>query len=64
MGRQRKKAPNIIVEMVYGEKKNLQKQVNDVYIRSLKRRMDENNLTAAERNQVIDHLQAYYAQMG
>lgn len=64
MGRQRKKAPNIIVEMVYGEKKNIQKQVNDVYIRSLKRRMDENNLTAAERNQVIDHLQAYYAQMG
>ncbi len=64
MGRQRKKAPNIIVEMVYGEKKNLQKQVNDVYIRSLKRRMDENNLTAAERNQVIDHLQAYYAQRG
>ncbi|MDE7294830.1 MAG: hypothetical protein K2N72_10450 [Oscillospiraceae bacterium] len=64
MGRQRKKAPNIIVEMVYGEKKNIQKQVNDVYIRSLKRRMDENNLTAAERNQVIDHLQAYYSQMG
>lgn len=64
MGRQRKKAPNIIVEMVYGEKKNLQKQVNDVYVRSLKRRMDENNLTAAERNQVIDRLQAYYAQRG